>query len=100
MRYPALSVYRIHLVAGCADKGSSYEDAIAAISPDLSAHINRFGDYTLKLARKPPQPDYGYTLKRTASPRRDANGPFCTESLAYTKFDRDPSSRYRESESI
>ena len=45
------------------------EDAIAAISPYLTEHINRFGDYTLNLARKPPQPDYGYTLKRTASPR-------------------------------
>ena len=69
MRYPALSVYRIHLVAGCADKGSSYEDATAAISPYLTAHINRFRDYTHNLARKPPQPDYGYTLKRTVSPR-------------------------------
>ena len=68
MRYPALSVYRIHLVARFADKGSSYEDAIAAISPYLTEHINRFGDYTLNLARKLPQPHYGYTLKRTASP--------------------------------
>jgi TnpA family transposase len=42
------------------------EDAIAAISPYLTEHINRFGDYTLDLDRKPPQPDYGYTLKRTA----------------------------------
>jgi TnpA family transposase len=41
------------------------EDAIAAISPYLTEHINRFGDYTLNLDRKPPQPDYGYTLKRT-----------------------------------
>jgi TnpA family transposase len=40
------------------------EDAIAAISPYLTEHINRFGDYTLNLARKPPQPDYGYTLRR------------------------------------
>ncbi len=43
------------------------EDAIAAISPYLTEHINRFGDYTLNLARKPPQPDYGYTLKRATS---------------------------------
>jgi TnpA family transposase len=43
------------------------EDAIAAISPYLTEHINRFGDYTLNLARKPPQPDYGYTLRRAAS---------------------------------
>ena len=45
------------------------EDAIAAISPYLTEHINRFGDYTLNLDRKPPQPDYGYTLKQTASAR-------------------------------
>jgi TnpA family transposase len=43
------------------------EDAIAAISPYLTEHINRFGDYTLNLGRKPPQPDYGYTLRRPAS---------------------------------
>jgi TnpA family transposase len=43
------------------------EDAIAAISPYLTEHINRFGDYTLDLGRIPPQPDYSYTLKRTTS---------------------------------
>jgi hypothetical protein len=32
------------------------EDAIAAISPYLTEHINRFGDYTLNLGRKPPNP--------------------------------------------
>jgi hypothetical protein len=41
--------------------------AIAAISPYLTEHINRFGDYTLNLDRKPPQPDYSYTLKRAAA---------------------------------
>jgi TnpA family transposase len=45
------------------------EDAIAAISPYLTEHINRFGDYTLNLDRKPAQPDYGYTLKSTAAAR-------------------------------
>lgn len=30
------------------------EDAVAAISPYLTEHINRFGDYTLNLDRKPP----------------------------------------------
>lgn len=30
------------------------EDATAAISPYLTEHINRFGDYTLNLGRKPP----------------------------------------------
>jgi hypothetical protein len=43
------------------------EESIAAISPNLTEHINRFGDYTLNLARKPPHPDYGYTLRRAAS---------------------------------
>jgi len=43
------------------------EDAIAAISPYLTEHINRFGDYTLNLGRKPPQPDYSYTIARFTS---------------------------------
>jgi TnpA family transposase len=41
------------------------EDAVAAISPYLTEHINRFGDYVLNLDRKPPQPDYGYTLSHS-----------------------------------
>ena len=45
------------------------EDAIASIGPYLTEHINRFGDYILNLDRKPPQLDYGYTLRSTASPR-------------------------------
>jgi len=49
--------------------GSTPADAIAAISSYLTKHINRFGDYALNLARKPPQPGYGYTLKQTASDR-------------------------------
>jgi TnpA family transposase len=58
------------LVQTLEQRGESVpEDAIAAISPYLTEHINRFGDYTLNLARKPPQPDYGYTLKQTASRR-------------------------------
>ena len=56
------------LVQDLEQRGESVpEDAIAAISPYLTEHINRFGDYTLNLARKPPQPDYGYTLRRAAS---------------------------------
>ena len=43
------------------------EDAIAAISPYLTEHIIRFGDYTLNLDRNTLQPDYGYTLKRATS---------------------------------
>ena len=52
------------LVRNLEQRGESVpEDAIAAISPYLTEHINRFGDYTLNLDRKPPQPDYGFTLK-------------------------------------
>lgn len=40
------------------------EDALAAISPYLTEHVNRFGDYTLNLERKPPQPDYTFVLRR------------------------------------
>ena len=57
-----------HLIQTLEQRGEPVpEDAIAAISPYLTEHINRFGDYTLNLGRKPPQPDYGYTLKQTAS---------------------------------
>jgi hypothetical protein len=35
----------------------------------MTEHINRFGDYTLNFTKKLPQPDYGYTLKQTASSR-------------------------------
>ena len=39
-------------------------DAVADISPYLTEHVNRFGDYTLNLERKPPQPDYTFVLRR------------------------------------
>jgi TnpA family transposase len=56
------------LVQNLEQRGESVpEDAIAAISPYLTEHINRFGDYTLSLDRKPPQPDYGFTLKHSYS---------------------------------
>lgn len=68
-----------HLVANClifhnvcsltrivrelhADEKEAPEDALACISPYLTEHINRFGDYTLNMDRKPPQPDYGFAL--------------------------------------
>lgn len=41
-----------------------------------------FWDYTLNLDRKPPQPDYGFTLKSPSAGGRP-NGPFCRESLPY-----------------
>jgi hypothetical protein len=54
------------LVQNLEQRGKSVpEDAIAAISPYLTEHINRFGDYTLDLDRKPPQPDYGFTLRHS-----------------------------------
>jgi hypothetical protein len=59
------------------------EDAIAAISPYLTEHINRFGDYVLNPDRKPPQPDYGYTLSHFICSKVEPNGPFCRESLPY-----------------
>jgi TnpA family transposase len=53
------------LIRDLEQRGESVpEDAIAAISPYLTEHINRFGDYTLNLDRKPPMPDYGFTLRR------------------------------------
>ncbi len=43
------------LVQTLEQRGESIpEDAIAAISPYLTEHINRFGDYTLNLDRKRP----------------------------------------------
>jgi hypothetical protein len=33
------------------------KDALACISLYLTEHINQFGDYTLNMDRKPPQPD-------------------------------------------
>jgi TnpA family transposase len=45
--------------------GEVPEDALTCISPYLTEHINRFGDYTLNMDRKPPQPDYGFALQRT-----------------------------------
>jgi len=40
------------------------KDALACISPYLTEHINRFGDYTLNMDRKPPQLDYGFALRQ------------------------------------
>ena len=40
------------------------DDALACISPYLTEHMNRFGDYTLNMQRKPPQPDYGFVVRR------------------------------------
>ena len=45
-------------------RGEVPEDALACISPYLTEHINRFGDYTLNMDRKPPQADYGFALRQ------------------------------------
>jgi hypothetical protein len=38
--------------------GSIEEDTIAALSPYITQHINRFGHYNLDLNRKPPNIDF------------------------------------------
>jgi TnpA family transposase len=39
------------------------EAALAHISPYLTEHINRFGDYVLNMNRTPPQPAYAFTFR-------------------------------------
>lgn len=39
------------------------EAALACVSPYLTEHINRFGDYVLNMNRKPPQPAYGFSVR-------------------------------------
>jgi len=38
------------------------EDTIAALSPYITQHVNRFGRYNLDLNRKPPNIDYNLSL--------------------------------------
>ena len=38
------------------------EDTIAALSPYITQHINRFGRYNLDLNRKPPNIDYNLSF--------------------------------------
>jgi TnpA family transposase len=38
-------------------------EALASMSPYLTEHINRFGDYVLNLNRQTPAPEFGFTLK-------------------------------------
>ena len=37
--------------------------ALACVSPYLTEHINRFGDYVLNMNRKPPRPAYEFSLR-------------------------------------
>ncbi len=39
------------------------EAALARVSPYLTEHINRFGDYVLNMNRKPPRPAYEFSLR-------------------------------------
>lgn len=43
-------------------EGHKIEDTIAALSPYITQHINRFGRYNLDLNRKPPNIDYNLSL--------------------------------------
>ena len=71
------------LVRNLEQRGESVpEDALAAISPYLTEHINRFGDYTLNLDRTPPTRLWIH-LKAFLCNRLRTNGPFCRESLPY-----------------
>jgi hypothetical protein len=36
--------------------------ALACVSPYLTEHINRFGDYVLNMNRNPPKPAYEFSL--------------------------------------
>jgi hypothetical protein len=39
------------------------ETTLARISPYLTEHINRFGDYVLNMDRKPAQPAYDFKVQ-------------------------------------
>jgi hypothetical protein len=39
------------------------EAALACVSPYLTEHINRFGDYVLNMNRKPPRPAYEFSFR-------------------------------------
>jgi TnpA family transposase len=52
------------LISQLQDEGEDVpETALARISPYLTEHINRFGDYVLNMDRKPPQPAYDFKLR-------------------------------------
>lgn len=46
------------------------DDVIRALSPYLTGHINRFGQYKLDLSRKPPALDYELLLERVSNSER------------------------------
>ena len=53
-----------NLLNQLAQEGHEFdEETIAATSPYIRAHINRFGDYILNMERKQPLPSGGFTLR-------------------------------------
>jgi hypothetical protein len=43
------------------------EEVLARLSPYLTAHVNRFGSYTLDFQREVPPPDYTLCLPSLAA---------------------------------
>lgn len=53
-----------HVLRQLQDEGEDVpETVLARISPYLTEHINRFGDYVLNMDRKPPQPPYDFKVQ-------------------------------------
>jgi TnpA family transposase len=53
-----------HVIRQLQDEGEDIpETALARISPYLTEHINRFGDYVLNMNRTPLQPAYDFTFR-------------------------------------
>jgi hypothetical protein len=46
---------------------SADEEVLARLSPYLTAHINRFGQYALNFHRQVPPPDYTLLLQALAA---------------------------------
>jgi hypothetical protein len=63
------------------------EDAIAAISPYLTEHINRFGDYT-QSRQKTASTRLQLHQRTVYMSSMRLNGPFCAESLPYPNAKR------------
>jgi TnpA family transposase len=53
-----------HVLSQLQDEGEDVpETVLARISPYLTEHINRLGDYVLNMDRKPPQPAYNFKVQ-------------------------------------
>ena len=69
------------------------EDAIAAISPYLTEHINRFGDYTLNLAGNHPSQTTA-TLSDGPHQSRETKWPILYRIVAIPRLGRDLQARF------